>query len=254
MKLSVIVPVLNEITFIPLYIESASRYADEIIIADGGSTDGTIEEIERLQQRYAIRLFHVRQSGLPYTEDWNESVVRNFLIDQAQGDWIMNLDVDEMMDDRFAEVLPELLNRQDVDIYQFPFVNFWGDPWTIRMNSPGDERWSNDITRMWRAGQGIRYRDEKHHCTLEAAEGRSIWSIPRGRSDVNVYHYHYALGNKIKFNDNRRGDVNVQTSAGQPDWSFKPEGYDIVTKPYEGQHPEVIRSYLIRQEGSATSE
>ena len=32
----------------------------------------------------------------------------------------MNLDVDEMMDDRFAEVLPELLNRQDVDIYQFP--------------------------------------------------------------------------------------------------------------------------------------
>ena len=61
-------------------------------------------------------------------------------------------------------------------------------------------------------------------------------------------------GNKIKFNDNRRGDVNVQTSAGQPDWSFKPEGYDIVTKPYEGQHPEVIRRYLIRQEGSATSE
>ena len=76
MRLSVIVPVLNEITFVPLYIESAIRYADEIIIADGGA-DGTIEEIERLQ-RYAIRLFHVQQSGLPYTEDWNESVVRNF--------------------------------------------------------------------------------------------------------------------------------------------------------------------------------
>ena len=42
------------------------------------ATDGTIEEIERLQRRYAIRLFHVQQSGLPYTEDWNESVVRNF--------------------------------------------------------------------------------------------------------------------------------------------------------------------------------
>ena len=36
MRLSVIVPVLNEITFVPLYIESAIRYADEIIIADGG--------------------------------------------------------------------------------------------------------------------------------------------------------------------------------------------------------------------------
>ena len=57
----------------------------------------------------------------------------------------------------------------------------------------GDERWSNDITRMWRAKQGIRYRDEKHHCTLEAAEGKSM-EHTRGRSDVNVYHYHYALG------------------------------------------------------------
>lgn len=62
MRLSVIVPVLNEITFVPLYIESAIRYADEIIIADGGSTDGTIEEIERLQRRYAIRLFHVSRA------------------------------------------------------------------------------------------------------------------------------------------------------------------------------------------------
>ena len=37
----------------------------------------------------------------------------------------MNLDIDELMEDRFAEVLPELMNRSDVDIYQFPFVNFW---------------------------------------------------------------------------------------------------------------------------------
>ncbi|GAA0852840.1 hypothetical protein GCM10008915_72030 [Bifidobacterium pullorum subsp. gallinarum] len=247
MRLSVIVPVLNEITFIPLYIESVSRYADEIIIADGGSTDGTLEQIDSLQNRYPIRLLHVQQKGLPYTEDWNESVVRNVLIEQAQGDWIMNLDIDELMDDRFVEVLPELMNRTDVDVYQFPFVNFWGDPWTIRFNSPGDERWSNDITRMWRAHQGIRYRDEKHHCTLEAAEGRSIWSIPRGRCDVNVYHYHYALGNKIKFNDNRRGDVNVQLNDGQPDWNYRPEEYEIVTKPYQGQHPEVIINHLSRQ-------
>ena len=32
----------------------------------------------------------------------------------------MNLDIDELMEDRFAEVLPELMNRSDVDIYQFP--------------------------------------------------------------------------------------------------------------------------------------
>lgn len=248
MKLSVIVPVLNEETFVPLYIESVSRFAHEIIIADGGSTDGTLKHIERLQDRYSIRLFRLQQNGMPYSDDWNESQVRNFLIDQAHGDWIMNLDIDEMMDDRFQEALPELMANAEVDIYQFPFVNFWGDPWTIRVNSPGDERWSNDITRMWRANKGIRYRDEKHHCTLEAAEGRSIWSIPRGRSDVNIYHYHYALGRKIKFNDNRRKDVNLLENEGVPDWSFKHSEYEITTTPFQGRHPEVIRHYLKKME------
>lgn len=244
MRLSLIVPVLNEETFIPLYLESAAAYADEIIMVDGGSTDRSVPLIEEYKRHLPIRLYHMHQTGLPYTEDWNESKVRNFLIEQATGDWIMNLDIDEMVDDRFIEVLPELMRRTDADIFQFPFVNFWGDPWTLRVNSPGDERWSNDITRMWRANIGIKYREERHHCTLEASGGQSIWSVPRSRIDVNIYHYHYALGKKIKFNDNRRGDVNLLTNEGDPDWNFAHDEYSIATLPFTGTHPEVIQRYL----------
>lgn len=245
MKLSVIVPVLNEATFVPLYLESVGAYADEIIMVDGGSTDGTLDIIETFKQRnYPIKLFAMPQTGLPYTEDWDESRVRNFLIDQATGDWIMNLDIDEIVADRFTESLPELMSRQDVHIYQFPFVNFWGDPKTLRVNSPGDERWSNDITRMWRSGIGIRYRDEKHHCTLEGPGGQSIWQIPRGRVDIPIYHYHYALGKKIKFNDNRRGDVNLHENRGEADWNYAHPEYTIATTEFKGEHPAVIRRYL----------
>ncbi|MEC0239709.1 glycosyltransferase [Paenibacillus dokdonensis] len=244
MKLSLIVPVLNEETFIPLYLESAASYADEIVIVDGGSTDRTVQIIEAYQRHFPIRLYRMNQTGLPYTDDWNESRVRNFLIDQAVGDWIMNLDIDELMDDRFRDVLPEIMNRTEVDIFQFPFVNFWGSPWTLRVNSPGDERWSNDITRMWRANIGIKYRDEKHHCTLEGSGGQSIWSIPRDRVDINIYHYHYAIGRKIKYNDNRRGDVNVPDNQGEPDWGFTHAEYRIATAPFTGSHPEVIQQYL----------
>lgn len=245
MKLSVIVPVLNEATFVPLYLESVGAYADEIIMVDGGSTDGTLDIIESFQQRnYPIKLFTMPQTGLPYTEDWDESRVRNFLIDQATGDWIMNLDIDEIVDDRLTESLPELMSRQDVHIYQFPFVNFWGDPKTLRVNSPGDERWSNDITRMWRSGIGIRYRDEKHHCTLEGPEGQSIWQIPRGRVEIPIYHYHYALGKKIKFNDNRRGDVNLHENQGEADWNYAHPEYAIATTEFKGEHPAVILRYL----------
>lgn len=244
MRLSLIVPVLNEETFVPLYMESAAAYADEIVIVDGGSTDRTVALIESYQETLPIRLFHMHQTGLPYSDDWNESRVRNFLIEQASGDWIMNLDIDEILDDCFRERLPALMERTDADIFQFPFVNFWGDPWTLRVNSPGDERWSNDITRMWRSSKGIRYRDERHHCTLEGSGGESIWSFPRAREDMNIYHYHYALGRKVKFNDNRRGDLNVPDNVGYPDWSYSHTEYSIATVPFSGAHPEVIRRYL----------
>lgn len=244
MRLSLIVPVLNEETFVPLYLESAAAYADEIVIVDGGSTDRTVSLIESYQETLPIRLFHMHQTGLPYSDDWNESRVRNFLIEQASGDWIMNLDIDEILDDCFRERLHTLMERTDADIFQFPFVNFWGDPWTLRVNSPGDERWSNDITRMWRSSKGIRYRDERHHCTLEGSGGESIWSFPRAREDMNIYHYHYALGRKVKFNDNRRGDLNVHDNVGNPDWSYSHTEYSIATVPFSGTHPEVIRRYL----------
>lgn len=247
MTISVIVPILNEETFVPLYLESAAAFADEIIIVDGGSTDRSLEHISRLAKQFPIRLFTMPQTGLPYTDDWNESLVRNFLIDQASGDWIMNLDVDELMDDQFRDVVPELMQRNDVDVYQFPFVNFWKDTDTVRVNSLGDERWSNDITRMWRAGKGIHYREEKHHCTLEAEGGKSIWDIPRGRVNVKVYHYHYALGRRIKYNDNRRGDVNLLQNEGQPDWNFSHNEYQIATTAFRGRHPQVIQQYLQHQ-------
>lgn len=246
MKLSVIVPVLNEETFIPLYVESVSAFADEIIMVDGGSTDGSLEIAARLEKNYPVRLITMPQAGLPYSDDWNESKVRNFLIDQACGDWIMNLDIDEVPGDSFKEKLPELMSQSEFDVFQFPFFNFWRDPWTLRINSPGDERWSNDIIRMWRSGTGIRYKDEKHHCTLEAGEGKSIWSLPRGRVDVGIYHYHYALGKRIKYNDNRRGDVNLLSNQGEPDWSYTHNDYSIRTIPFEGEHPYVIRKYIER--------
>lgn len=246
MSLSVITPVLNEETFLPLFLDSVCSYANEIIIADGGSTDSSLDIIRRYRRKYNVHLYEMRQKGRPYSTDWRESEVRNFLVRKATGKWIANLDADELFDDKIVGELPKLMARRDVDVYQFPFINFWETPWTIRVNAPGDERWSNDIVRMWRAGIGIRYRDQAHHCTLQTKNGGSIWTLPLVRADIPLYHYHYALGKRIKTNDNRRGDVNMYENAGDPDWKYRHGEYEICTKPFHGRHPSIVRKYMAK--------
>ncbi|WP_409345582.1 glycosyltransferase [Paenibacillus sp. MBLB4367] len=246
MRLSAIVPVLNESFFMPLYLESVSAFADEILIVDGGSTDGTLETIERFRGmgKCDIRVFSMPQTGQPYTEAWNEHAVRNFLIEQATGDWIINLDADEMFDDRIREMLPELMSNEHADAYRFPFICFWGDIGTVRVNAPGDEHWSVDILRMFRHHIGIRYNDMKHHCTLLLEDGRSIWHLPPRRVDVPAYHYHYGLGSRIKYNDSRRNDVNIINNGDVPDWQYGKLPYEIRTVSFAGEHPFVVRNYL----------
>jgi glycosyltransferase involved in cell wall biosynthesis len=244
MKLSVVAPVLNEETFMPFYLESTTSFADEIVLVDGGSTDKTVDIIKEYQKRFNIKLFERPQKGTPYSNQWNESEVQSFLLRQATGDWILALDADEIIDDKLPSILPDLMDNKNHNLYMFPIINFWRDPWTVRVNAPKDERWSVNILRMWRNHVGIGYNDKLHHCNLQW-QGKPIWEYPNHIiEEIPIYHYHYAIGKKIKNNDNRRGDVNMWDNTGEPDWNYTHEWYDIKLQEFKGQHPNVIQKYL----------
>lgn len=130
MNLSVITPVLNEEFFLPLYLESVSKYADEILLLDGGSTDSSLEIIRNFQKRIkrkkqpVIRFWQIPQSGIPYSEDWQEGMRRNFLLTQARGKWVLLLDVDEFISDNFKNVFYEKILDSTIDLYGFFFSCF----------------------------------------------------------------------------------------------------------------------------------
>ena len=76
--------VKNEAENVSKWVQSARSCADEIVVVDTGSTDGTVEKF----REYGIHCYHY---------DWNDdfSAAKNYMISLCHGDWIVLLDGDE---------------------------------------------------------------------------------------------------------------------------------------------------------------
>jgi (heptosyl)LPS beta-1,4-glucosyltransferase len=89
-KLTVLIPCKNELQHIRACIESVRPVADEILIADSGSTDGTLEVVRSLGGCRIIQREYV-----------NSADFKNWAIPQARHEWVLVVDADE-------RVTPEL--------------------------------------------------------------------------------------------------------------------------------------------------
>lgn len=106
-KLSVLIPCKDEQANIRLCIESFVDIADEILIADSGSTDRTME-IAREYPRVRIIEREYRTSG-----DF-----KNWAIPQAAHQWVLLVDADERVTKELAdEILEVLSGTPDQDGY-----------------------------------------------------------------------------------------------------------------------------------------
>src|SRR4051812_21252890 len=82
--LSLCMIVKNEAAHLDRCLDSIRPLVDEIVIADTGSTDATLDIARRRADRVV---------AFPWCDDF--SAARNFVIDHAHGDWILSLDADE---------------------------------------------------------------------------------------------------------------------------------------------------------------
>jgi len=118
-------PVLNEIRFVRGWLDNVRKFADEIIVIDMKSTDGTYEYLE---SQIDVDLAEWWLSYEPY--EWPEHKVRNALIDMATEDYIVQLDADERVGDDFIETLNHLDGKL---IHRYIEIA----PWELRIS--GDE-------------------------------------------------------------------------------------------------------------------
>lgn len=127
---TVIVPVRDEIDQI---VECVSHltWADEVIVADGGSTDGTPAA--------------ARQAGARVLEGTGPTIAaqRNAAIAEARNDWIFAVDADERVTEPLRKELTAVVRAPQHPAYRVRRRNFylgreltrgrWGKDWVTRL-------------------------------------------------------------------------------------------------------------------------
>jgi (heptosyl)LPS beta-1,4-glucosyltransferase len=95
-KLSVVIIACNEERNMERCLKSVF-WADEIVVADSGSTDGTVEICER----HGCKIFRTPWLGFSRT--------RRFAVARASHDWILSVDADEEVSDELRRSIQSLL-------------------------------------------------------------------------------------------------------------------------------------------------
>ena len=116
MKISAYIIAYNEAEKIRDCINSV-LWADEIIVADSYSTDGTTEIAEEL----GAKVVHIPFEG--YGD------LRNKAISYCNGEWIFSLDSDERCTKNVRDEILTLIENAPLDIYNIPRKNFFMGRW-----------------------------------------------------------------------------------------------------------------------------
>jgi|GEM_PF-1860144 len=119
-RLIVLVAIYNESKHVKSFLNNLSDKCDGIIMLDDGSDDSSYSEFN--SDKLILKVQKQR-------ECFDDLHNRNTLLELAfffNVDWLMFLDLDERIDDRF-EKIEDLLDTK-IMVYNFNFVNIWNNP------------------------------------------------------------------------------------------------------------------------------
>ena len=118
-------------------------FADEIVVVDSGSSDGTAE----IARRFGARL--VQKEWLGFGRQ------KQYAVDQARHDWVLCLDAEETVSPQLAASIQAALAAPVSPVYRMPrrnrFLGRWlshgeGYPdWSPRLFNRMNARWSDDL-------------------------------------------------------------------------------------------------------------
>jgi len=166
---SAVIITLNCAAQLPACLDSVA-FADEIVVVDSGSTDGTVE----LARSRGARVVH---------QDWlGFGPQKQFAAEQASHDWVLSIDSDERVTPALRASMEKALQAPQFRAYQFPRCNrFMGrylrhgegyPDWSLRLFDRRHARWSDDTVheRVINLGPADRLEGDLLHESAETLE------------------------------------------------------------------------------------
>jgi glycosyltransferase involved in cell wall biosynthesis len=197
--LTVCIITFNEESNIVRTLDSVKAIADEIVIVDCGSIDGTVA----LAGSYGAKVF---------AEPWKGfAPQKNSALAKAGGDWVLSLDADEEVSPELARSIAAVKAAVDsyaFDGYEVARRNLYLKRWLKRAGYYPDRK-----LRLVRRGMG--------QFTLRAVHEDMVTAGRVGRLGGDLIHHAYPTLESFIEHSNRYSSLAAEmvVSEGRPSWS-----------------------------------
>jgi hypothetical protein len=192
MKISYAITVCNEFVEIQrliTFLLKNKRPQDEIVVlVDMTKNEPTSEllgYLHRLSSNNYITLSE--QNFNNHFADW-----KNMLTQSCKGDYIFQIDADEIPHEKLLEILPEILEENfDCEVFLVPRVNTVEgltqdhiNKWGWNVNEQGWVNWPDNQWRIWKNKSEIKWINKVH----EKLDGYKVWSVLPEMEEFALYH------------------------------------------------------------------
>ncbi len=178
--------VKDEEAFLRKCIESVREIVDEIVVADTGSTDNTVQQARELGA-----------DVYPYAWEESFALARNFAISKAKSDWLLLLDADETIDRADHEALLSFIRTTKLDGAHLRVRNYTGS------YSPDQYSLHNALRLLRNNGQYYFHGAVHEQITSKQAETISARFTTL---NVTVHHFGY-LDDVVKRKEKRKRNL-----------------------------------------------
>lgn len=172
MKISYAIPVCNEFVEIQrllTFLISNKRPEDEIVVLYD-SVNGD-KQVETYLRKMNVEKTYFRWHS--YAFDGHFADMKNHLTGLCKGDYIYQIDADEMVDEYILKLLPQVLESNDVEVLRVPRINTVEgltqehiDKWGWHVNEQGWVNFPDYQWRIYKNNGGITWANHVHEVLI----------------------------------------------------------------------------------------